>query len=362
VPLFVAGYPLTNVSGFQRNAIVLRAVWRLRRRGGVALSEFKYRGPLSDSAISRFLKFNDAEYHSCSFDAASASGNEELVLEKVTDKPYIVSVFKTSSPYYYERMPQHIRENPVDLTQIRVIKRGSIEMMYGREKFFVRPNEIVLYRINVPQRQTFDRGDDFLHESQYIHIPTDMVLKTRPDFLSMPALVLSSTANTDAALKILDIACQYGSSICRESIEGLLSSFLSAVMAEIAVENPAPCGKSQGQTHLDDIINFLNLNYSNSELRLNDVSRHLGVSTRYIARVLSDNKMSFSTYLNAIRLGKACNWVDDASLSDLPLAEICFRAGFNSYPHFSTMFRRQYGTSPMVRRKLPRPKVADSDD
>jgi YesN/AraC family two-component response regulator len=58
--------------------------------------------------------------------------------------------------------------------------------------------------------------------------------------------------------------------------------------------------------------------------------------------------ISFSDYLNTMRLRYACNLLDS---TDLAVKEIAFASGYNSVEHFGYTFKKILGDSPLNYKK-----------
>jgi len=79
-----------------------------------------------------------------------------------------------------------------------------------------------------------------------------------------------------------------------------------------------------------------------------DIARDCGLSERSLRRRLMREGASFRSLTEAARIDYA-EWALTAT--DLPLAEIAFRAGYISQSAFSRAFRRRTGVAPSERRK-----------
>lgn len=84
------------------------------------------------------------------------------------------------------------------------------------------------------------------------------------------------------------------------------------------------------------------------EAPLAEASRALGVSERTLQRRLRDAGTSFAAEHLAARLEAAKSRM---RLTDAPLSTIALEAGFASQQHFSTAFRKAYGTPPSTWRE-----------
>ena len=94
---------------------------------------------------------------------------------------------------------------------------------------------------------------------------------------------------------------------------------------------------------------FLEVNYSNPELRFEDVMRHFRFSESYGYKLFRKHLgMPFRMCLRNVRLTKAEEALKDTSYT---LSEIAYLCGFASLSTFSRVFKEKYGVSPTTYRK-----------
>jgi AraC-like DNA-binding protein len=77
------------------------------------------------------------------------------------------------------------------------------------------------------------------------------------------------------------------------------------------------------------------------------VAQRLGVSVRYLHRLLEPTGRSFAEHLLAQRLERAADMLRDPGFSHLRIAEIAAAAGFADISHFNRSFRRAFGDVPL---------------
>ncbi len=85
-------------------------------------------------------------------------------------------------------------------------------------------------------------------------------------------------------------------------------------------------------------------------LHIDVVARHAGISPRTLNRLLHDEHISFSTYLNYRRITRAVELMADGKLT---LAEIAYMTGFSAPSNFNRAFRQILGMSPSSYLKQP---------
>jgi len=99
------------------------------------------------------------------------------------------------------------------------------------------------------------------------------------------------------------------------------------------------------------VIAFL-VNQYNHKLELQDVAKHVGVSTFYLERLFKKETLETPrTYLEKIRVDKATYLLKNTNRTNL---EICYEVGFQSPSNFYKVFRRLKNCSPSEYRILIR--------
>lgn len=85
--------------------------------------------------------------------------------------------------------------------------------------------------------------------------------------------------------------------------------------------------------------------YKNPDLKLNDLSKGINVSSHQLSQFLNDNLgKNFTTYINGFRINEACKII--TSDHRLTLESIGYEVGFNSKSTFFAAFKKQTGTTP----------------
>jgi AraC-like DNA-binding protein len=76
------------------------------------------------------------------------------------------------------------------------------------------------------------------------------------------------------------------------------------------------------------------------------VAMHVGLSVRYLHRLLESTGRTFAEHLLGRRLDCAAAMLRDSGSAHLKIGEIASRAGFSDISHFNRSFRRRFGDTP----------------
>lgn len=103
---------------------------------------------------------------------------------------------------------------------------------------------------------------------------------------------------------------------------------------------------------LNQIKHYIFEHFSEPGLSVNSIARALGVSSRYVSSELfAHTGMHFKPFLNDLRIKRALTLMKSTNLR---VGEICERTGYASVEHFSRVFSKQMGISPMMYMKKSR--------
>ncbi|MDH3975064.1 MAG: response regulator [Deltaproteobacteria bacterium] len=100
---------------------------------------------------------------------------------------------------------------------------------------------------------------------------------------------------------------------------------------------------------LKKVMEHLEDNYT-SPVSINGTSKKAGISSSHLSRLFKENlNLSFTQYINRLRVEKAKDLLEDKSLT---INEIMNSVGFSTEQHFFKQFKRYTGTTPGRLRQL----------
>lgn len=106
----------------------------------------------------------------------------------------------------------------------------------------------------------------------------------------------------------------------------------------------APSGRERDL--LKELLAYVNNTISDPRLSPQLVAEHLGVSARYVHRLLGANGATFSSYVTAARLDNVRRDLELSIAHHQPISVVARRWGFTDPSNFFRSFRRKFGCSP----------------
>ena len=151
---------------------------------------------------------------------------------------------------------------------------------------------------------------------------------------------------TDLFKKIL---AEYQNSVQDEvMIKSLLGEILTVISRASQSQEQNKASESPTSQKMIDISNYIKENLQN-ELSLKKVSDTFYLNPSYMSRTFKQTlNITFSKYLNALRIRKACVLLKE---TDMNVTEIAVKSGFKSCSVFCRMFKKTMNLSPLQYRK-----------
>jgi AraC-like DNA-binding protein len=94
------------------------------------------------------------------------------------------------------------------------------------------------------------------------------------------------------------------------------------------------------------VLDHIAFHFSDPELSLTKVARRLGISPRYLQRLLETSRTSFTAHVTELRLKHAFMLLTAEDLIDVSICNIALQAGFSDISHFNRLFRSRFGDTP----------------
>jgi AraC-like DNA-binding protein len=136
---------------------------------------------------------------------------------------------------------------------------------------------------------------------------------------------------------------------CQEAFQALVG-LLAVAMDEL--ETVARPTTRMASYHKDRVRNFVLSQLGNPSLDISMVAAELGISTRYVYHLFSDEDMHLMQWIWTQRLERCRQELTRQAMSGRSISSIAFAWGFNDPAHFSRSFRKHFGISPREMRRM----------
>jgi AraC-like DNA-binding protein len=150
-------------------------------------------------------------------------------------------------------------------------------------------------------------------------------------------------------LGTIDILDQSASPVLRKMVGTQLRELVVSLLARSLRKEDPTEGRGVRAARLKQAIGVIEAQYANPALDLGRVARQLGVSPRYVQKLLDDAGTSFSQMLMERRLEAARSALGAAGRYRT-ISDIAAACGFSDHAHFSRSYRRRFGETPMAAR------------
>lgn len=107
---------------------------------------------------------------------------------------------------------------------------------------------------------------------------------------------------------------------------------------------PAAHDAVPGRSAIQYAQEYIRANYMNSGLRMEEVAKHVSLSYSHFSSLFrKETGTTFPAYLRRLRVEKAIEYLNDP---DMKIAEICYRVGFKYPQQLSNDFKKVTGVYP----------------
>jgi AraC family transcriptional activator of tynA and feaB len=240
---------------------------------------------------------------------------------------------------------REISRMPTEVYFLNLQLRGQCCMQQGGRAALLNPGEFSIVDSTEPYLNDYC-SDDW--EQYSFRIPRHLLrpLLRNPD----KATATIVAGNGGVGTVVIDLL----RSIVR-NVEELspTATTLSSSMAELVAMSlgatPSAQEMARGsarQALCSSLVNHIETNIADPELVPAKVAAHLGISVRYLHKVLEEGGRSFGRLVLERRLERCAKDFAKANADTDTVTEIALRWGFNDMSHFSRTFRQRFGKTP----------------
>jgi AraC-like DNA-binding protein len=117
-------------------------------------------------------------------------------------------------------------------------------------------------------------------------------------------------------------------------------------VATKGVSHVSQIGGGARAARLSAIKTDIRAGVGQTNLSLEAIARHQGISPRYVRKLFELEGTTFTEFVLDQRLARAHRMLIDRQFGDRTIGAIAFEAGFGDLSYFNRAFRRRYGATP----------------
>jgi AraC family transcriptional regulator, positive regulator of tynA and feaB len=249
-----------------------------------------------------------------------------------------------------ERLPREPDKISQDAYFAVVLLSGDYSLKQDGREVVLRPGDMTIYDATRPHR-IFCPG----HFSKLIlSVPRSGLKERIVGVEHCSALHIPGDHGAGAVTAAFLTSCaKQAGGLSAAQIAGLSENCLDLLAMALSAARPAAAAASRGRVAaLTRIKNFVERNLADPNLDASTIAAGVGMSTRYVNDILSDEDVSLMRYVLGRRLEKCQRDLTSPASAGIQITDIAFRWGFNDLSHFSRSFKEKFGCSPREYKKV----------
>lgn len=230
------------------------------------------------------------------------------------------------------RTQEAISRNSRPHFNLNYVRRGRWAVRHCGQELSLEPGELILLDNRQPYRVRSDGADHIaVHlpiEWLRCWIPNPEAAVARPIRLGMPWRAALAACLDEAPSLTNDMPGT--DHLCAEQIVGALALALGPTRTQNSSHTRLIFLRVQGT---------MRIMFHDHDLDAKAIAEALGISPRYLHKILAREGTTYGRELIRIRLERAMTMLRDAQFNELSIAEVGWRCGFSDPSHFSKRFR-----------------------
>ena len=281
------------------------------------------------------------------------SGERSIVLPKIIvdmeeADPLTSSLYVTDIGYYPTAHDHYVkRDKAIDQNVLIYCEKGSGFYEVGGQHYELHTNEYCILPANKPHKYGADKTDPWT--IYWIHFKgahADMYAQgaVQPQYISQSINSRISERNNIFEEIFYAMADSYSQENLRYA-----SSCLHYYLASMRYISPFRNKKNKTQqaeysvSTIETTIKFMKENIEKS-ISLKQLADYTGYSPSHFSTLFKQQMGSSPlVYLNQLRIKAACYWLEH---TDMKINQICHKVGIDDQYYFSRIFRQHMGMSP----------------
>ena len=271
----------------------------------------------------------------------------EVRAERKAVGAYSIIRVRSRTRMTFRRTRSHIRQDGIDVAVLWFVRRGTMAIDHQAGRSVARAGDFAITTSTTPFVTECLTDQDSMYETFQVVIPTHVLRRLFPPDLTS-GFHLSVHGHVFAIAEhmlqdIFDDPGELSENVAEALVESALLVLSDAVRnRRVRIETR----RSQADMRLQEVLKFIDVHLSDSELSIAMVAEGCGISQRYLFCLLRQYGTPFRSLVWDKRLRIAKQWLLSTKATDAMISEVAYRVGFKSPAHFSRAFKRAFAVSP----------------
>lgn len=308
---------------------------------------YQFSGSVPEFLGSTFAQVLGEEIYSGEVGAARDAAPGEVTLEKGASLPVPIFSLRARLTTTMRRTQRHIREGGKQFHVLWLIERGQLSISCSTGLKILEPDTVMITDSSNPfyiEALTGERGE---HRNIFALVPSHLVHEHCSETAGLNALTFApDSADCRLAAELIGVLFRTGDQIQPRDASLLLEMLLRAMGRMISAQvGERGARQSMGEVRFAQILAHIDLHLGNPELAMDDIARRVGISPRYLSRVMRGQGTSFGRTLKERRMALVRTLLADAE-GQHTIGQIAKIAGFSSGARLSRSFRAAFACTP----------------
>jgi AraC-like DNA-binding protein len=257
------------------------------------------------------------------------------------------------TPIIAEKTRQNISNSIDECIHGNFILSGELKVVQGSHVNIARPGDLVLYKSFSPVTLTV-KSDELFDNLAFI-VPKSKFSNVEDAADKFSNFLLPKDKIIHPLASCFELITENLHSLSREEISAIFNAFVALVplSAGFLGGNANKPMVSSMSDKLREVLSFIHKKLSDPELSPQQTARELGISTRYIHKLLAHVGTTFSAHVTEERLEHIKSELIAFSGQRLPVSLLAFQWGFNDLSTFNRAFKQRFGRTPSDFRANP---------
>jgi len=247
------------------------------------------------------------------------------------DRVHLARVRGTS--HVVERNEELVRASPTESVFLSFSLVGETFLYHEDAVWSLRPGQLVICDADRPFMRGFSQG----LEELVLKIPREL-LGSVTDISKLDRPIVWDFSNGEQPIAHALARC-VGAAVDVHEPQPVAEEAILELVAALC----APGRDDLHTAHLKAVHTYLDVHYRDSALSAQRVAAAVGVSTRHLSRLLSEEGTTLPESVLTRRLDAARALLKKPEATSMTIAEVAHRCGFGSAAHFSNAFTTRFG-------------------